>query len=185
MGKIKYSREDVIKATYDLMKQEGVKSISARKIAKRLRSSTAPIYAHFTTLEMLKEEIIEKAKSSFLGYINEEYTENALLNVAMGIVIFAREEKELFKPVFLMDDNFKDLFDITINQIVTKAKEDERFNNISHQKINDTVVKIWYYVHGYATLVSTEFLKNQTNEIIKEKILELTTIVIKNISNEK
>ena len=47
MAKVKFTRENIVNATYDLMKQEGMKSISARKIAKKLKGSTAPIYAHF------------------------------------------------------------------------------------------------------------------------------------------
>ena len=57
MAKVKFTRENIVNATYDLMKQEGMKSISARKIAKKLKGSTAPIYAHFSYLEILKEEV--------------------------------------------------------------------------------------------------------------------------------
>ena len=36
MAKVKFTRENIVNATYDLMKQEGMKNISARKIAKKL-----------------------------------------------------------------------------------------------------------------------------------------------------
>ena len=52
MAKVKFTRENIVNATYDLMKQEGMKNISARKIAKKLKGSTAPIYAHFSNLEI-------------------------------------------------------------------------------------------------------------------------------------
>ena len=32
MAKVKFTRENIVNATYDLMKQEGMKNISARKI---------------------------------------------------------------------------------------------------------------------------------------------------------
>ena len=107
MAKVKFTRENIVNATYDLMKQEGMKSISARKIAKKLKGSTAPIYAHFSNLEILKEEVIEIAKSNFSKYVNKEYTEREMLNIAMGIAVFAREERELFKSIFLMGDDFR------------------------------------------------------------------------------
>ena len=97
MAKVKFTRENIINATYELMKQDGIRNISARKIAKKLKGSTAPIYAHFSNLEILKEEIIEIAKSNFSKYITKEYTDRKMLNVAMGIALFAREENELFK----------------------------------------------------------------------------------------
>jgi AcrR family transcriptional regulator len=180
MAKVKFTRENIVNATYDLMKQEGMKNISARKIAKKLKGSTAPIYAHFSNLEILKEEVIEIAKSNFSKYINKEYTDRRMLNVAMGIAIFAREERELFKSIFLMGDDFKDLFDIVVKDVVEKSKDDERFSGFSDEKIEKIILQIWYYVHGYSTLICTEFLRNQTNEKIEEKILELTAIVIAN-----
>ena len=180
MAKVKFTRENIVNATYDLMKQEGMKNISARKIAKKLKGSTAPIYAHFSNLEILKEEVIEIAKSNFSRYINKEYTDRQMLNVAMGIAIFAREERELFKSIFLMGDDFKDLFDIVVKDVVDKSKHDERFEGLSEEKIEKIILQIWYYVHGYSTLICTGFLRNQTNEKIQEKILELTTVVITN-----
>ena len=180
MAKVKFTRENIVNATYDLMKQEGMKSISARKIAKKLKGSTAPIYAHFSNLEILKEEVIEIAKSNFPKYVNKEYTEREMLNIAMGIAVFAREERELFKSIFLMDDDFKDLFDVVVKDVVEKSKDDERFEGFNDEKIEKIILQIWYYVHGYSTLICTGFLRNQTNEKIQQKILELTTIVIGN-----
>ena len=180
MAKVKFTRENIVNATYDLMKKKKKKNISARKIAKKLKGSTAPIYAHFSNLEILKEEVIEIAKSNFSKYINKEYTDRRMLNVAMGIAIFAREERELFKSIFLMGDDFKDLFDIVVKDVVEKSKDDERFEEFSNEKIEEVILQIWYYVHGYSTLICTGFLRNQTNEKIEEKILELTAIVIAN-----
>ena len=180
MAKVKFTRENIVNATYDLMKQKKMKNISARKIAKKLKGSTAPIYAHFSNLEILKEEVIEIAKFNFSKYINKDYTEREMLNVAMGIAIFAREEKELFKSIFLMGDDFKDLFEIIVKNVIEKSKHDERFSGFSDEKIEEIILQIWYYVHGYSTLICTGFLRNQTNEKIQEKILELTTVVITN-----
>ena len=103
-----------------------------------------------------------------------------MLIIAMGIAVFAREERGLFKSIFLMDDDFKDLFDIVVKDVVDKSKHDERFEGLSEEKIEKIILQIWYYVHGYSTLICTGFLRNQTNEKIEKKILELTAIVIAN-----
>lgn len=180
MAKVKFTRENIINATYELMKQDGIRNISARKIAKKLKGSTAPIYAHFSNLEILKEEIIEIAKSNFSKYITKEYTDRKMLNVAMGIALFAREENELFKSIFLIDDNFKDLFDVVVKEVIEESKLDDRFEGYSDNKREKIILQIWYYVHGYSTLICTGFLKNQTNTIIEENILDLTTTIINN-----
>ena len=43
MPKIKFTKNDILNAAYDVMKQNGIKHISARKIADKFKGSTAPI----------------------------------------------------------------------------------------------------------------------------------------------
>ena len=58
MPKLKFTKEVIVDAAYDILKEEGFESISARKIAKKLNCSTAPIYFNFETVEKVKEEVI-------------------------------------------------------------------------------------------------------------------------------
>ena len=51
MPKLKFTKEVIVDAAYDILKEEGFESISARKIAKKLNCSTAPIYFNFETVE--------------------------------------------------------------------------------------------------------------------------------------
>jgi len=44
MPRVKFTKKDILKATYDIMKQDGIQNISARKIANKFKGSTAPIY---------------------------------------------------------------------------------------------------------------------------------------------
>ena len=47
MPKVKFTKEIIVEAAYELMKIEGFNNLSVRKIAKYLKSSTAPIYFNF------------------------------------------------------------------------------------------------------------------------------------------
>ena len=128
MPKIKFTKKDIIKATYEIMKQEGIKNISARKIASKFKGSTAPIYANFSTIEELKDEIIRLAEEKLNEYLNAIYTdktevERKILNNAIGFVVFAREEKELYRAIFLDGSKgFKALFEETITKLLTKEE---------------------------------------------------------------
>ena len=75
MPKIKFTKKDIVKATYEIMKNEGIKNISARKIASKFKGSTAPIYANFSTIEELKEEIIKLAEEKLDEYLNGHYSD--------------------------------------------------------------------------------------------------------------
>ena len=44
MPRLKFTKEIVVEAGYELMKKEGFQNVSVRKIANYLKCSTAPIY---------------------------------------------------------------------------------------------------------------------------------------------
>ena len=51
MPRLKFTKEIVVEAGYELMKKEGFQNVSVRKIANYLKCSTAPIYFNFRTID--------------------------------------------------------------------------------------------------------------------------------------
>jgi len=107
--KVVFTRDDVVTKGFEMLKESGLNSITARNIAKSLKSSPAPIYSYYSSMDELKDELIEIAKEQFLVYLKKPYTDMVFLNVGMGIVVFAREEQELFDSIFLKNSSYKDL----------------------------------------------------------------------------
>ena len=68
MPKVKFDREEIINTTFELLKNDGIRGISARNIAKKMKSSTAPIYAHFENIAVLKKEVINMAIENGFKY---------------------------------------------------------------------------------------------------------------------
>ncbi|BBM36642.1 TetR/AcrR family transcriptional regulator [Pseudoleptotrichia goodfellowii] len=179
MPKIKFTKKDIVKATYEIMKNEGIKNISARKIASKFKGSTAPIYANFSTIDELKEEIIKLAEEKLDEYLNGHYSDKweedrKILNTAIGFVVFAREEKELYRAIFLDGSKgFKTLFDETIEKLLTKEELLKSFPQLPEEEAKLSVLRLWYFLYGYATLVCTNAILDQTNEAIERRILDI------------
>ena len=170
MSRLKFTKEVVIEAGYELMKKEGFQNISVRKIANYLKCSTAPIYFNFSTVDELKEEIINVCKEKLKKYLYGNYSERKILSGAIGFAIFAREEKELFRA-------FEKLYEETLNELLTKQNLLESFPALEEEEAKKAVNKIWYFLFGYATLLCTRlddnYRKNETNEVIESKISEI------------
>lgn len=178
MPRVKFTKKDILKATYDIMKQDGIQNISARKIANKFKGSTAPIYANFSTIEELKDEIIKLAEDKLKEYLYGNYSERKILSGAIGFAIFAREEKELFRTIFLdTTERFEKLYEETLNELLTKQNLLESFPALEEEEAKKAVNKIWYFLFGYATLLCTRlddnYRKNETNEVIESKISEI------------
>lgn len=182
--KVVFSREDVVGKGFEILKENGISSITARNIAKKLKSSPAPIYSYFSSMDQLKEELINIAKDQFLSYIRKPYTDIVFLNVGMGIVIFAREEKELFSSVFLKNNSYSDIVKEFKTMIYDELEDDRRFEGIPNEKKEWLLEKCWIYAHGLATLVSTNFIKDTSNEYIRKNLLDLS-ILFESIIGDK
>ena len=60
---LNFSREEILQVAYNILIEEGMKSITARNIAKKLGSSTISIYSNFKSMSDLKNEMSRLAKN--------------------------------------------------------------------------------------------------------------------------
>ena len=176
MPKIKFTKNDILNAAYDVMKQNGIKHISARRIAEKFKGSTAPIYANFSTIDELKKEVIRMAEEKLNEYLYRDYTGRELFDAAMGFVKFARDEKELFRAIFLdAAEGFSDLFDKTMRALLKEEIVLKSFPKLSFTQAKDGIERLWVHLFGYATLVFVSTNpENETNEVIEDKINGIT-----------
>ena len=169
---LNFSREEILQVAYNILIEEGMKSITARNIAKKLGSSTISIYSNFKSMSDLKNEMSRLAKNKLFDITKKEYTDQGLLNIGIGICIFAKQEKALFRSIFLREDLSKDFIDEIItdlkNLITASFRADERYNHLSDEVIEWMLKKGWWYVQGYASLICSGFYNPTYDDILKE-----------------
>lgn len=172
MGKkATYTSEMVISTSFELFKEYGIEYISARNVAKHLKSSPVPIYSTVGSMEKLKTELIIRAKDLFMEYINKNRTGLKFVDIGMGIVIFAREESKLFSNVFLKELSSTEIFDEFVNLIFREMHNDMRFAKLTNQDKKEIFMDCWTYVHGLATLVATKYINHPNDNFIKDSIM--------------
>ena len=96
----KLTKEDIINAALETVRQNGADAINARSLASYLDCSTQPIFSNFASMDELRLAVIDKATELYNNYLTREIDEqNYPAYKASGIayIRFAREEKELFK----------------------------------------------------------------------------------------
>ena len=59
--KVKVTKEDIIRAAVDLVREYGAQSINARTLATVLSCSTQPIFSNFETMDELRLAVVKKA----------------------------------------------------------------------------------------------------------------------------
>lgn len=187
--KVKVTREDIIKTTLELVRKHGADYINARAIASALECSTQPIFSNFNSMEELQEETILCAYGLYLDFIKSEIESGEYPQYkafGMAYIRFAKEEKELFKLLFMRDRTNEDLspspdFEESVNLIM-------ELNNVSREQAMLIHLEMYTCVHGIATMVATSFLPLEwtlISQILSDIYHGIRTKVVEENKNDR
>jgi AcrR family transcriptional regulator len=98
--KVVFSGDDVIKAGLAVMDKDGVENLSARRVAEELGASTAPVYSNFANMDDLVRAVKLEAVGVLLDLTRQKHTEDAFLNMGVGVLEFARQHPLLYSALF-------------------------------------------------------------------------------------
>ena len=175
----KYTKEEIISVAFDYVRENGYDTLTARDLAKMLNTSTRPIFTAFENMDELKKEIIYKATTFFEKYKKNEIEKKEYPEykaIGMAYIRFAKEEKNLFKLLFMRDrSSEKDIEELSISDeinIITK--------NLSLSETDATHfhMKMWIMMHGFATMIATGYL-----DLDFETISKITSDVYNGLRN--
>lgn len=163
----------IINTAILMVKKLGWDSINARSLAKELGMSTKPLYRIYSGMDEIKTDLYEAIYKIYDEFINKRIdNKNALVTLCVAYVEFAKENKNLFKCLFLSNNlNWKSIDDVlnekwnqsTIINLVNK-------HGYSFDEAKNLFMHIWTYANGLATLISTNEFTIEDKDIIKRLV---------------
>ncbi len=103
MIKQRITREQILDAAAELVREEGAGALNARAVARKLKCSTQPVYSRFENMDALRAALFEEGKARYRRFI-ERYSGMAdcgYESYGLGFVRFAREERGFYRMLFL------------------------------------------------------------------------------------
>ena len=157
--KVKVSKEDIINTAVELVRKDGEGAINARNVASSLNCSTQPIFSNFATMDELRSAVISKAEEFFNEYIKREIDSGVYVPYkasGMAYIRFAKDEKELFKLLYMRDRSKEDLLaeNELSNRMFQMVKDNTGLDGDKNKLFH---LEIWAYVHGIATMFATNY----------------------------
>ena len=89
-------KQDILRAAAEVIRQKGESALTVRSIAGVLGCSTQPLYYEFANIEQLRAELLPYVRQQYLQFRCSNYKE-----FGRHFLNFARQEKELFRFVYL------------------------------------------------------------------------------------
>jgi AcrR family transcriptional regulator len=168
-----FSRDQIIDAAFELIRERGWQEVSTRAIAKKMGCSTMPIYSHMRSVRDLKEELLKKGRRLMKEYQTRSHSKEPLLNLAVGYVVFAREEKNLFRFLYLdqtwsisMDD-LAGMRKSFMEDFGEDTPAGAGLAGISRSGQEGLIRSSWIFTHGLAMLVHAGVFEDCSNETIE------------------
>ena len=176
--KIKVSREMIAKGAFELVKREGISALSAKNLAKQLKCSTQPLFWQYENMDEIRKVVLESADSLFIEYLKSG-AEGANPYKAIGInyIRFAKEQKQLFKALFMSDNNGRDVLSsieqmpFILDALNTQSVMDKECSRI-------VMREMWLFAHGIATMTATD-----TAQFEQEDVNRMLSDVFKGLLN--
>ena len=176
--KTRFTEAQVVNAAFEIVDKYGLKALSARKVARELKSSTAPVYSYFETMDKLQRAVIKKAKDLMIEYALKSYTDIVFLNMGVGCTLFARDHKQLFRAIFMESGNFKDIVDEYLDYLKNELVKDQRFELMLEESRGSLLNKMWIFTHGLASLMCVGIIQDDSEEYIIKTLKDVGRAVI-------
>lgn len=160
-----FTKEEIVEAAVRLTEEKGIGAVSARSLGEKLGASSRPIFSYFKSMDEVKDAIAESATGIYNGYIEAELKSGKYSPYkanCMAYIRFAKEEKELFKMLFLTDTSSNaasdDDDDDEIEEVKPLVKILQKQLNFSSENAELFFSETWVTVHGIASMIATNDL---------------------------
>lgn len=158
--KVRFTREQVIDAAFEIAKEEGIDNVTMRKIAAKMGSSVAPIYANFADVNELTEALIEKIVSISQQLLTEESTGNPFDDMGRASLRFAKEYSVLFRDLVLKNNDYMRGYDEKmLPTLIGEMKRDPELAGFTVDELKAILLKMKVFQLGLSVMVASDLLK--------------------------
>lgn len=187
--KSKFTRDEIVKVALDIVRENGIKALTARALGARLGSSACPIFTVFENMEDVQSTVKVAAKVIYGDYIKEGLlSKPAFRGVGMQYIRFAMEEPRLFELLFMSMlnespniDNVLPIIDEYYSDILLSAQTSYNLNESDSKRLYH---HLWIYSHGIAVLSATKTCNFSIDEV-EGMLTDVSRSIIKEIKGVK
>ncbi|AST95190.1 TetR/AcrR family transcriptional regulator [Shouchella clausii] len=171
--KKKFSTEQIIEAAWSIAKEEGIDSMTIRKVADRLGSSIAPIYVNFSDVEELKQAVVKKVSQIGQQMIHEQNTGSPFGDIGAASLQFAQEYPALVRDLAMKPNDYLKNYDQDMGtELVNNMKTDPELAGFEEQELRMILLKMRAFQTGLTMMVVNRQLPPEFDLKSMRKLLD-------------
>lgn len=161
------TRNQILNATYEVIRTEGFSGFTARNIASKMKCSTQPIYLEFKNMTDLKSAVLKKTQVFLDERIFDVQSENhSLVDANLLYIHFAEVEPTFFKTLFIEGHEGCEMIERFMRQrFMDMIEEDPDYVGLDQKVKDDICTELWVISTGIACLRSGQMIGHTDEEI--------------------
>lgn len=170
--KAKFTKEEIVQIAFEMTRENGFCSVTARELGKRLGSSATPIFTAFQNMNEVRREVRKLAMREFENYVADalNYTP-AFKQFGVQMIKFATEEPQLFRVLYMEVNQESQSFDEMLQELGSPAfacidliRKDY---NVSKEEAKSLFCQAWIHTFSICVLIVNKICYFSKEEIIE------------------
>lgn len=144
-----------------------------------------PIYSALKSMKNLEEEISRKASDVLIGYQTRKWSGLGFLDMGVGYVMFAQEEKNLFRMMYYHepedidgDELQKKYRGYVFDTLMERLEHETVMEGLTAEQRREVLYKMWVFSHGLAMLINNSIIEPMTQEHITQFLMDTGGLII-------
>ena len=174
--KAKFTKEQITKAALGVVSEKGAQALTAKELGAALGTSTTPIFTVFNSMQEVQDAVMLAAMQQFEEYAHKvSYVGPVFKQVGMQMILFAKEEPNLYQLIFMSSIGEAQSFDDIYAHLGSVADECldvlQKDYDLSKDNAKTLFEHVWIHTFGIGALCATgmcDFSHEQIAEMLTQ-----------------
>ena len=183
--KPKYTKEQIIAAALGVVSQKGISALTAKELGHALTTSATPIFTVFNSMQEVQGAVKIAAMERFESYAHKTGDDIPVFKqVGMQMILFAKEEPQLYQLIFMSQNNDVKSFDDIYAHLGNVADEClnaiQKDYGLSSKDAKTLFEHTWIHTFGIGTLCATgmcDFSQEQISKMLTQDFMAMITLL--------
>lgn len=150
MPRNQFTPEDVVAAALVVVRRHGIAQLSARRVARELGASTAPVYSNFASMEELAAAVRRRIAGLVIAETEVVRSGEPFLDMGAGVLEFARREPALYDAAFGAANDGDDTGLLVMRTLLDRMSGVDSLAGLSASERMILLRKMAIFTHGLA-----------------------------------
>ena len=181
--KVKITKEELLETGFSIARESGIEGVTARSIGSKLGLSSRATYSYFTSVELLKKEIVGKIYSHLFNLLVKlDPKLDPFISISVNYIKFAKRDKNLYRIINFSGLEYtkehRVLYTDMMMDIVSKTT---KYSTYDLSEIRSLFFKMGIFIHGFADIIYQSAQGEYEDDFIGEVVISTAVALVENI----